>query len=73
MNVFTEGGIRKVKFTIDDTIPGQKYSAYVIVTGISGTFIKDSWSNVGVNTTTPKIAHATRSIKLNITNIGKIE
>ena len=71
MNVFTEGGIRKVKFTIDDTIPGQKYSAYVIVTGISGTFIKDSWSNVGVNTTTPKIAHATRSIKLNITNIGK--
>lgn len=71
MSVFTEGGVKKVKYTIDDTIPGQKYSAYVMVTGISSTFLKDSWSNVGVNTETPKIAHITRSIKLNIANIGK--
>ena len=71
MDVFQEDGIRKVKFAISDAIPGQKYSAYVIVTGVSDTFIKSNWNSVAVNTTTPKIVQATKSIKLNINNIGK--
>lgn len=61
----------KVKYVLEDTLPGQRYSAYVIVSGMqANSFLTDSWDNVGVNKETPKIAKATKSIGLDITNIG---
>lgn len=67
----TEGGVKKVKYIIPNTIPGQKYSAYVVVNNISSSFLRDKWENVGKNIDTPKIAQASRSVSLNIFNIGR--
>ncbi len=66
-----EGGIKKVKYVIPNTLPGQKYSAYVEVNSISNSFLKDKWENIGKNTKTPKIAQASRSVGLQISNIGR--
>ena len=66
----TEGGIKKVKYTVEDSLPGQKYSAYVIVKNISHSFLTTGIGNVSINTLTPKIAHAERSVSLKVFNIG---
>ena len=60
-----------VKCTLPDTIAGQKYSAYVMVTNISDSFLKVRFDDVDRNTTAPKIVQATRSVALKVTNIGK--
>ena len=68
---FTEDGVTKVKYVLEDTLPGQRYSAYVLVSGMeSNSFLTDKWENVGVNKTTPKITQATKSINLEVVNIG---
>ncbi|WP_054739666.1 fibronectin type III domain-containing protein [Cellulosilyticum ruminicola] len=69
--VVTEGGVKKVKYIIPNTIPGEKYSAYVLATGISNKFLRDGWEKVGKNIDTPKIAQVSRSVNLKIFNIGK--
>lgn len=71
MQTFTENGIKKVKYTIPNTKPGQKYSAYVIVTDINSNFLTDKFENVGMNTSHPKIVQAARSVTLNVYNIGR--
>lgn len=70
VDIVTENGIKKVKYVLEGTIPGQKYSAYVIVKNISDAFLKDKFANVGINTTTPKVASVSRSVSLDITNIS---
>lgn len=60
-----------VKCTLPDTIAGQKYSAYVMVTNISDSFLKVRFDDVDKNTTAPKIVQATRSVSLKVNNIGK--
>lgn len=67
----TENGVKRVKYVIPNTIPGQKYSAYVLVNSISNSFLRDRWENVGRNLETPKIAQASRSVSLTIDNIGR--
>ena len=69
--VVTEGGVKKVKYVIPNTMPGEKYSAYVLATDISSKFLRDGWEKVGKNIETPKIAQASRSVSLTILNIGK--
>ena len=71
VETFSEKGIKKVRYTLPNTIPGQKYSAYVMVESLSNSFLKDKWENVGRNITTPKIAQASRSVNLKISNIGR--
>lgn len=68
---FTEDGVTKVKYVLENTLPGQIYSAYVLVSGMeSNSFLTDKWENVGVNKTTPKITQSTKSIDLDVVNIG---
>ena len=71
METFTENGIKKVKYTIPNTKPGQKYSAYVIATNIKSSFLTDKFENVGMNTEEPKIVQAARSVSLDVYNIGR--
>lgn len=71
MQTFTEKGVKKVKYTIPNTKPGQKYSAYVVVTNIVSNFLTDKFENVGMNTSHPKIVQAARSVMLNVYNIGR--
>lgn len=71
LELITEGGVKKVKYIIPNTVAGQKYSGYVLVNSISNSFLKDRWENVGKNTENPKIAQASRSVGLQITNIGR--
>lgn len=67
----TEGGVKKVKYIIPNTMPGEKYSAYVLATDISSKFLKDGFEKVGKNTEAPKVAQASRSVSLTVINIGK--
>lgn len=71
METFTEKGVRKVKYTLPNTKPGQKYSAYVIATNITSSFLTDKFENVGKNTDNPKIVQAARSVSLKVFNIGR--
>lgn len=71
VEAFTESSTRKVRYTLPNTIPGQKYSAYVLVNTLSSSFLKDKWENVGKNIDNPKIVQAARSVSLDIYNIGK--
>ena len=71
LDKFTENGVTKVKYVLENTLPGQRYSAYVLVDGMdTNSFLTDNWNNVGVNKTTPKIASGTKSINLEVVNIG---
>ncbi|MBP3888871.1 MAG: hypothetical protein J6F30_14680 [Cellulosilyticum sp.] len=71
LDKFTEDGVTKVKYVLENTLPGQRYSAYALVTGMeTNSFLTDKWENVGVNKTTPKITSATKSINLDVVNIG---
>ena len=70
IETITENGVKKVKYTLEDTRAGQVYSAYVVVTGISHSFLTESFGNVGLNSETPKIAKVKRSVSLDILNIG---
>lgn len=71
METFTEKGVKKVKYTLPNTKVGQKYSAYVVATNITSSFLTDKFENVGMNTDNPKIVQAARSVSLNVYNIGR--
>lgn len=71
IETFTEKGVKKVKYTIPNTRPGQKYSAYVVASNITSSFLTDKFENVGKNTDNPKIVQAARSVSLEIYNIGR--
>lgn len=72
LDSFTENGVKKVKYILENTLPGQRYSAYAYVDGMeNNSFLTTpEWDSVGVNKTTPKITKATKSIGLNVSNIG---
>lgn len=61
---------QKVRYVVPDSRPGEIYSAYVIVTDVQHAKVPKT-SSIYINTATPKIAQATTSVVLNITNISK--
>ena len=54
----------KVKYTVADAKPGQLYSAYVIVTGISNSSVPVRIDKIQINKDNPKIAQETTSVVL---------
>ena len=71
METFIEKGVKKVKYTLPNTRPGQKYSAYVVVENITSSFLTDKFENVGKNLAHPKIVQAATSVSLEVYNTGR--
>ncbi len=73
-NQITVNGVKRVKYIIEDAVPGQIYSAYVVPTAVNNSFI-GSYSfdkivkNLEKDSTGPKVAQASTNIALTVFNV----
>ena len=70
-NQVVVNGVRKVKYTIEDAVPGQIYSVYVVPTGVSNSFIGNYSferivKNIERGISGPKVAQASTNIDLKV-------
>ncbi len=74
-NQLIEDGARKVKYTLTDADPGQVYSVYVKLVGLTaenpfGIRFDQVRQNTKKDSQGPKVAQATTSINLKVFNVG---
>lgn len=70
-NLIVEDGRTKVKYTIDQIVPGQIYSGYVVVNKYdTGESLKPAITNETIGATGPKVVKGIPAIDIKVNNIG---